>query len=167
MVDAYLDQRPRRLGKLFSGFVHQVRVGLGRCEGAGPHVTRTEDTLLQIRLGPDLKLLSLRPHLVPGSAGLECFIHCREGAGLSGGADDPLVAAYRHGASGDVFRHLAADGRSLGILSDSYVAMEIARTLIREAFQRAGAAHAASTARGLPRRDRAWGELPAHGRTFP
>ena len=137
MGDAPRRPEARRVSKVFSCFSHQVRHGLGRWEGRGPYVVRAEDDLLQIRPGPDMPLLSLRPRLVQGSAGVECFIHCHEGNnGTSPG--DALVAVYRYGINGKVYRHPAGDGASLGILSDSYVAVGIARALVGEAHRRCG-----------------------------
>lgn len=167
LLDEHLGLAARRLGKLFSGFVHQVRVGLGRWEGAGPYVVRAEDRLLQIRLGPGMKLLSLRPHLVAGSAGVECFIHCREGSGQPGDPADPLVAVYRHGTSGAVARFPGLDHQSLGILSDSYVAVEIARTLIREAHERAGVSPVMVSLRTVSPHSDGGHVTQAQGRTCP
>jgi hypothetical protein len=135
MGDAPRRPEARKVSKLFSCFTHQVRHGFGHWEGSGPYVVRAEDDLLQIRPGPDMPLLSLRPRLVQGSAGVECFIHCHEGPnGTSPG--DALVAVYRYGINAKVYRHPAGDGASLGILSDSYVAVGIARALVGEAHRR-------------------------------
>jgi hypothetical protein len=141
VVEAQREPEARRVRKVFACFTNQVRHGIGRWEGSGPYVVRAEDDLLQLRPGPDMPLLTLRPRLVTGSSGVECFIHCSEAAGTL----DALVAVYRFGINGKVYRHPAGDSMSLGILSDSYVAIEIARTLVAEAQRR-------SARRTAPRR---------------
>jgi hypothetical protein len=135
MDEAHWQRDARRVGKVFACFANQVRHGLGRWEGRGPFVVRADDDLLQVRPGPDMPLLSLRPHLVTGPDGVECFIHCSE----TGTPEHPQrgpVAVYRYGISGQVRRHPGDDCGYLGVLSDSYVAVEVVRTLIAEAQAR-------------------------------